>query len=207
MDELTEDLRRIDQRVVSLEQDARQPCLAMEADVPADEKTRERTEGAAKAVQAMHGDSFSAKRVQDGPKSSTTFGVKAEPPALSCRDDVLVENGTAAPKSCLSPLEMHTPKASGGLLPTGKTSTATRTTFVQPTLRFCLTEETDLRTSSLYASYYSNLYLRATPSYRRGIETKSKQNLMFDPGGITGRLPPARLWERGERCFVGRLYR
>ena len=62
MNELTEDLRRIDQRVASLEHDARQPRLTIETGVPVDEKTREHTEGAAKAVQAMHGDSFSAKR-------------------------------------------------------------------------------------------------------------------------------------------------
>ena len=52
----------MDQRLASLEQNARQPRLAMEADVPADEKTRERTESAAKAVQAMHVDNFSPKR-------------------------------------------------------------------------------------------------------------------------------------------------
>ena len=70
--EFEEKLRRIDQRLAGLEQDARQPRLAMEVDVPADTKTRERTEGAAKVVQAMHGDSFSSKRIQDGPKSSTS---------------------------------------------------------------------------------------------------------------------------------------
>ena len=51
------DLRRIDQRLASLEQDARQPRLAIEANVPADKKTRERTEGAAAAIQAKHRDS------------------------------------------------------------------------------------------------------------------------------------------------------
>ena len=86
-----ENLKRANQRVVSHEQDARQPRLAMEADVKADKKTRERTEGAATAVQAMHGDRFSANRVQAGPTCSTSFGVKAESPALPCRDDVLVE--------------------------------------------------------------------------------------------------------------------
>ena len=40
----------MDQRLTSLEQDARQPRLAMEADGLADTKTRERTEGAATAV-------------------------------------------------------------------------------------------------------------------------------------------------------------
>ena len=112
--ELKEDLRRINQRLASLEQNARQPHLAMEARVPADNSTRERTEGAATVVQPKHGDSCLAKRVQTGPKSSTSFGVKSKLPALSCRDDVLVENGAAAPKSCLSPLEIHTPTAAGG---------------------------------------------------------------------------------------------
>ena len=123
----------MDHRLISLKHDARQPRLAMEADVPANEKTRERTEGVVKAIQAMHGESFSANRIQDGPNTSTSFGVKAEPPALPCRDNVLVENDAVAPKSCLSRLEMRTPKAVGGSIPTGKTSTTTRTTFDQPT--------------------------------------------------------------------------
>ena len=99
--EYKEDLRRMDQRLASLEQNARQLRLAMGVNVPADKKTRERTEGAANAVQAQHGDSCSAKRIQAGPTCSTNFGVKAEPPALYCRDDVLIENGAAVPKSCL----------------------------------------------------------------------------------------------------------
>ena len=57
--EIKEDLRSMDQRVARLEQDARQPRLAMEADGPAETKARQRREGAATAVQAMHGDSFS----------------------------------------------------------------------------------------------------------------------------------------------------
>ena len=65
--------------------------------MPADKKTRERTEGTATAVQANSGSSFSAKRVQAGSKSSTFFGVKAEPPAFPCRNDVLIENGAAVP--------------------------------------------------------------------------------------------------------------
>ena len=49
-EEIEEDLRRINQRVASLEQDARQPRLTMEADVPANKKTCERTECACAAV-------------------------------------------------------------------------------------------------------------------------------------------------------------
>ena len=55
----------------------------METDVPADKKPRERTEGAVAAVQVKHEGSCSAKRVQAGRTSSTSFGMKAEPPALT----------------------------------------------------------------------------------------------------------------------------
>ena len=127
--EFEKDLRRIDQRLASLKQDVQQPRLAMETDIKADKKTHKRTEGAATAVQTKHGDSCSAKRVQVGPKRSTSFDVKAEHLALPCRDDVLVENGAAAPKSCLSPLEMRTPTTAGGLPPLGKTSTAKTQSF------------------------------------------------------------------------------
>ena len=119
--EITEDMRRVNQ----------QPRLAMEADVKAAKKTRERTEDAAAAVQAKHGDSCSAQRVQVGLKCSTSFGGDSlGPPALPCsRDNALVGNGAAASKSCLSPLKMRTPTAAGGVLPTETTSTATKITF------------------------------------------------------------------------------
>ena len=98
MDVLADEMKGTRQRVASLEQDARQPRLTMTADVQADTKTRERTEGAAKAARAVHGDSFSAYRVDPDPMCSTTFGVIVEPPALPCRDDVVFENGAAVPK-------------------------------------------------------------------------------------------------------------
>ena len=148
-------MRGIDQRLVSLKQDARQPCLAMETDMEADQKTLKRTEGAATAVQTKHGDSCSAKRVQVSTKRSTSFGVKAKHLALPCRDDVFVENDAAAPKSCLSALEMRTPTAAGGLPSPGKTSTAKKTNLHQLALWFCPTVEKTMRTSILYASYYS----------------------------------------------------
>ena len=129
------------QHSASLEQDARQPRPAMEADGPVNTKTRERTEGAATAVQAMHGDSCTEQKVQDGPKTSTSFVMKAKPPALPCRDDVVVESGDAAPKSCLPSSEMRSPTAASGLVPTGKTSTATETTVNELLLQFYSTEE------------------------------------------------------------------
>ena len=202
--EIKEDLRSMEQRVVRLEQDARQPRLAMEADGPANTKTRERTEGAATAVQAKHGDSFYASRVDPDPRTNSTyFRLRVEPPALPCRDDVLVENSAAAPKSCLPSLEMRPPTAAGGLLPTGETSTATKITFNRPPLRLYLTEETNLRTSTQPVSYDSSFWnLLAAPSGRRVIETKSMQNSMFDPGGsrLSPRLPVFRLVTRIALC-------
>ena len=181
----------MDQRLASLEHSARQPCLAMEADGSADEKTRKRTEGAAKAVQAMHGDNCSANRVDTDPMCSNSFDVKTEPPALPCRDDVVVENGAAAPKSCLSPLEMRTAAAAGGLLSAGKITTATWTTL-RPTNALVLPDRKEkLRTSTssaLYNSSFGRNNLLAAPSCRRVNETKSGQNQIFDPGGSEGRL-------------------
>ena len=59
LNECMEEMIAIAQRSASLEQDAQQPRLAIEADVPSDTETRERTEGAAAAVQVKHGDSCS----------------------------------------------------------------------------------------------------------------------------------------------------
>ena len=208
-EKLTNDLTSMNQRVASLEQDARQPRLAMEPHGPADTKTRERTEGTAKAVQAMHGDNFSSNGVQAGPKTtSTSFGVKVEPPALPCRDDIVVNNGAAAPKSYLSPLEMRSPTAAGGLLPTGKTSTATKTTFEHPTLWFCLTEDTDLGTSTpstLYDSSFRRSNLLAA-SCRRVTETKSDKIGCLIQVVLKVVSAPACFWERGAPCFVRGLY-
>ena len=182
--ELYEEMSDMEQCVASLDQDPRQPRLAMEANGPTDTKTRERTEGAAKAVRAKNGDSCTAQRVQDKPKTSNCFGVTAEPPALPCRDDVLVENGAAAPKSYFPPLEMRSPTAAGGLLPTGEASIATRTTYNQSLLRLYSTDKTNLkrtnlRTLILSVSYDSSFVwknnLPAAPSCRRIIETKSRQ--------------------------------
>ena len=104
----------------------------------------------------------------------------------------MVENGAAATKSCLSSLEMRSPTAAGGLLPAGKASTTTRITFYQPRLRFCSTEETNAeRTSTQCPLYYNSTFWLnqlPAPSWRRVIQTKSRQNMIFDPGRSKGRL-------------------
>ena len=138
MYELTVEMKATKQRLAGLEQDAREPRLAMEANMPSDTKTRERTEGAAAAVQAKHGDSCSANRVDPDPMCLTSFGDGSTGPlALPCsKDDALVGNGDAAPKSCFSPLEVRTPTAAGGLLSAGTAPTAMRTTFDRPPFWF-----------------------------------------------------------------------
>ena len=94
LDEMVEEMRDTDGRLSGLEQDTRQTCLAMEAEGQVDTKTREHTVGATTAVQAMHGDSCSANRVDPDPMCSTSFGGDPTgPAALPCsRDDALVDN-------------------------------------------------------------------------------------------------------------------
>ena len=196
LDEISDERRKMDQHVTSLEHGARQPRFAMEADGQA--KTRERTEGAATAVQVMCGDCFSAHWVESGPNTnSTSFGVKAEPPALPCRDDVVVESGAAASESCLPSLEMHPSTAAGGLVPTGEASKVTETNYNQPPLRLCSTEERDHleanrkktsipSASNDSSSVFQERNLSATPYCRRVVDTKSRQNRTFDPGGSQG---------------------
>ena len=50
MNEISDEMRRMDQHVINLEHGVRQPRLATEADGHANTKTQERTEGAATAV-------------------------------------------------------------------------------------------------------------------------------------------------------------
>ena len=215
LDEISAEMKKMDQHVTRLEHEARQPRLSMEADGPADTtKTRERTEGAARAVQAMRGDCVSARRVEPGPTTnSTSFGVKAGPPALPCRDDSVVECGAAAFESYLPSMEMRPSTAAGGLVPTGDASKASETTLNEPPLRFCLTEKTDLEaknswTSVPSASYNSSSFRRlsATTYCRRVVDTKSGQNRTFDPGGSRGHLRACPFLDRGARWFVARIY-
>ena len=103
-DRLDDEMREMDQHLTRLKHGARQPRLAMEANGQASTKTRKRTEGAAIEVQAMRGDCFSARRVEPGPTTnSTSFGVKAEPPALSYREDSVVESGLPHPSRVSHP--------------------------------------------------------------------------------------------------------
>ena len=189
----------------------------MQADGPANTKTRERTEGAATAVQAMRGDGFSTRWVERGPNTySTSFGFKAEPPSFPCRDDVVVESGDAAPKSCLPSLEMRSLTAAGGLIPNGETFTATETTVNKPLIQSYSSKEENSkkkisRTSTPYVSYDSSVFqdsnLPVTPYCQRVVETKSRQNKTFDPGGSQGRLRACPFWGSWRVLVCGEVIR
>ena len=131
-------MKRTNQRLPGLEQEAWQPRLATEADVPTGTKTRKRMEDVA-ADQAKHGDSCSAN--QADPDLTSFDDHSTGPPALPCtRDDALVDNGAAAPKPRLSPAEMRTQTVAGGLPPAGTVSTAMRTIFPRPFFSWSLRE-------------------------------------------------------------------
>ena len=96
-------MRATDQRLAGLKHNARQPCLAMEVDVPPDKKTRKRDEDAA-VNQAKHGDSCSAKKINPDPMCLNSFGDDStETSTLPCRDDVLVDKGAAAQNRVFRP--------------------------------------------------------------------------------------------------------
>ena len=194
--------KNTNRRSAGLEQEARQPRLATEADGEPDKKTRKCTEGASAADRVMNGDRSSA-RVDGDPTSLISFGMIAEPPALPCRDDALVDKGAEAPKPCLSPVEMRMPTAAGGLLPPCIASTVMRSIFPPPPLwNFCPTEETNFRaTTSIqtYATYNTFWQMKA-------LETKSRQTLVFDPGGCTGCLRACPFWGGRRTLLCGRVF-
>ena len=208
--------RLLEQLSACLEHEARQPRLAMEADGPADTETRERTEGAAIAVQAMRGDSGTTEqKVKDGPRTSISFGVMAEPPALPCRDDVVVESGNAAPKSCLPSLEMRSSTVAGGSVPTGKTSTATETTSNEPLLRFYATEEMNPEENSKKENVWTFHPPGMTAASGNCLLLPTAGGSLRQNAGEIGLLiqavckvtsAPDHLWDRGARWFVMRLY-
>ena len=105
-----------------------------------------------------------------------------EPSALPCRDDAMVDKDAEAPKLCLSPVEIRTPTAAGGLFPAGTASTAMRTIFFRPLPSWALGEETNERTNR------ANFNQLAPACWKRVIQTKSRQILVLNPGGCKDHL-------------------
>ena len=158
----------------------------------ANTKTRERTEGAAETVQAMHGDSCFPNRVDPDSMCSTSFGDDStRPPALPCSwEDALVDNGAAAPKSCLTLRDALT-NSRRWLAPRRHGHYNDEDYLLALPFWFCPTEDTNLTTSILHVSYFSSFGWtnnQQAPFWPRVIKTKSGQNRMFDPGDYQGRL-------------------
>ena len=105
-------------------------------------------EGAAAAEQVVSGDNLSAQ-ADTAPIRLTRFGNdSARSPALNCsRDDTLVDNDSAPTKPCLSPAEIRTGTAAGGLLSAGTVSKAIRTIFSRTLPSWTLGDEINERSS------------------------------------------------------------
>ena len=204
IDELGDEVRATNQRLSSQDQDARQPRPAMEADVPADKKTRERTEGAATAVQAKHGDSCSANRVDPDSMCSTIFGVKAEPPALPCRDDVLIDNGAAVPNVVSLTLgDAHT--NSHRWLAPYRQNLYSDNDHPSPDISLALPGRRDTFEGFITTAVFGGQTTSKPPSGRGSL----KQNRVKTWCSISASRQlfstPAHIWKRGARCFVGRF--
>ena len=125
----------------------------------------------------------------NSPTSSISFGKTAKPQVIPlCRDYSLVCKGAKAPKPHFPPMEVRMlASAARGLLPAGIASIIMRAIIPPPPLswRLCETKTgkhssttTAIQTRATYSSYW----------HRKVKETKSKQTLVFDPGGCSGRL-------------------
>ena len=174
------------QRLEDLRNEARQPRLTTEIDVKPDTKDCKRTMGATAADQAKHGGSSSA-RVDDDPTRLASFGMIAESRLTTpekCIGDALVNKGTEGPKPHFPPVEVRMlSSVADGLMPAGTASTSTMTAIFSPPLfSWSLSKETKERTGR------TKLNQLAPLCWRKVIQTKSRQTLVFDPGGCSGRL-------------------
>ena len=205
LDDMEKEAQNTNQRQSGLQHQAQQPRLAMNAEVQEDKKTRESTEDFAQ--DGRLGD-ISSDRVHD-PMRLTSFGDEdyTEPPALPCRDDALVNQGHEVAKPCLSPVEIRKSTSAGSFLLAGATSTTkTQGTNCPPQLlpwnfRETSEEKNNCTTRHTFAKYNRSWHPKV-------IETKSRQIMVFDPGGLSGYcLCGCPFWEGDARCIAGRLTR
>ena len=160
LDEISDEMNK---RLTRLEHETRQPRLAIEADGPADKDSRGHGGPRNSSTSNAWGWLFCTPGCTPPKHQLDQFGVKAEPPALPCKDDSVVGCSATVSESCLPSSEMRSSIAAGGLVPTGEASTASETTLNEPPLRFYPTEETDLepnckKTSTPFASFKSSSF-------------------------------------------------
>ena len=184
LDDMEKEARNTNQRRAGLQHQAQQPRLAMKADVLEDKKIRESTEDFAQDGRLRD---IPSDRVHD-PMRLTIFGDQdyTETPALPCRDDALVNQGHEVAKPCLSPVEIRKSTSTGSLLHAGTTSiTKTQGTNFPPQLLSWsfrgTSEEKNNCTRQTFAKYNRSWHPKV-------IETKSRKNMVFDPGGLSGCL-------------------
>ena len=142
--------------------------------------------------------------VQDGPKTSISFGVKAEPPNLPCREDVLVENGAASPKLCLPSLEMRATTVAGGLAksPQQRRPPSTSHFFSSTRPRRQTVRRLRFHTSRTTAA--SGTCLLPLPAEGSSRQNQEKIGRLIQ-AVLKVVSTPARFLDRGARCFVVRL--
>ena len=192
------EMRAIDQRLAGLEDDDRQSRLASKkADVPTDKKTCKRAEDTA-ADQAKHGDSCSAKRVDAGPTSSTSFGMTAKTPVLPRRDTVLVNKGVEALMPHLPPMEVrcYHPPPVANCLP------------AQPLQRWGPSfPDCFFLGASVKRSRNEPAGQPAPPPYwTRVIQTKPRHTLVFGSGGFTDLLRACPFLGRWRALLCGEVF-
>ena len=185
LDEMVKEARNTNQRRAGLQHQAQQPRLAMKADVLEDKKTRESTEDFAQ--DGRLGD-ISSGRVHD-PMRLTSFGDQdyTEPPALPCRDDALVNKAmkwrsrVSHPWRCASqhlPAAYYTP------------AQLQLTKHNRPTSphNFFLGASARRARRRIFARQDKTVAKYNRSWHPKVIETKSRQNMVFDPGGLSGCL-------------------
>ena len=205
LDDMVKETRITNQRRPGLQHQAQQPRLAVKADVLEDKKTRESRED---FVEDGRLGDISSDRVHD-PMRLTSFCDREyiEPPALPCRDDALVNQGHEVAKPYLLPVEMRKSTPAGGLLHAGSASTS-KTQGTNVSLQLFpwsfreTSEEKNISTTTrqTFAKYDRSWHPKV-------IETKSRQNMVFDPGGLSGCLCGCPFWEGDARCILGGLIR
>ena len=126
----------------------------------------------------------------------------AKPLLLSpekCIGDALVNKGVEAPKPHFPTVEVRMPSpATGDLILASTASTMMRDIFYPPPLSWSLGEEAKKRIGRTNVNQFT------PPFWRKAVEKKSTQTLVFDPDGVEQIVnASAHFWEGGAHASWG----
>ena len=109
-------------------------------------------------------------------------------------------------KPCLLSVEMRKSTPAGSLLHAGAASTnkAQGTNFPPQLLPWSFRETNEEKNTGVTRQTFPKYSCSWHP---KAIETKSRQHMIFDPGGLSGCLCGCPFWECDARCIVGGLIR